>query len=361
LKFLKFEINIKHSMTAHQHIKTELSELGEFGLIRRLTENIVLKNESTLKGVGDDCAVLDFKSKKVVVTTDLLAEGVHFNLMYVPLKHLGFKAVAVNISDICAMNAIPRQITVSLAISSKFSVQSLDELYEGIYLACNKYGVDLIGGDTTSSLTGMTISITAIGEADEDELVYRSGAKNSDLLCVTGDLGGAYMGLQLLERENEVFKVNPKMQPQFSGYDYILARQLKPEARTDMKKVFSDLGVKPTAMIDISDGLSSEILHICHESKVGCRLFEDRIPYDDQTKKMAEELNINPLVAALNGGEDYELLFTIPVDEHSKIRNHPDISVIGYITSKEEGSNLITTGSGQAIPLQAQGWNPLKS
>lgn len=348
-------------MTAHQHIKTELAELGEFGLIRRLTENIVLKNESTLKGVGDDCAVLDFKNKKVVVSTDLLTEGVHFNLMYVPLKHLGYKAVAVNVSDICAMNAIPRQITVSLAISSKFSVQALDELYEGIYLACNRYGVDLIGGDTTSSLTGMTISITAIGEADEGELAYRGGAQPTDLLCVTGDLGGAYMGLQLLERENEVFKVNPKTKPQFEGYDYILGRQLKPEARFDMRKVFSDLGIKPTSMIDISDGLSSEILHLCHESNVGCKLFEERIPYDDQTKKMAEELNINPLVAALNGGEDYELLFTIPVADHEKIKNHPDITILGHMTPKEEGANLVTAGSSQLIPLQAQGWNPLKS
>lgn len=347
-------------MTAHQHIKTELAELGEFGLIRRLTENIVLKNESTLKGVGDDCAVLDFKNKKVVVSTDLLTEGVHFNLMYVPLKHLGYKAVAVNVSDICAMNAIPRQITVSLAISSKFSVQAIDELYEGIYLACNRYGVDLIGGDTTSSLTGMTISITAIGEADENELSYRGGAQPTDLLCVTGDLGGAYLGLQLLERENEVFKVNPKTKPQFEGYDYILGRQLKPEARFDMRKIFSDLGIKPTSMIDVSDGLSSEILHLCHESNVGCKLFEERIPYDDQTKKMAEELNINPLVAALNGGEDYELLFTIPVADHEKIKNHPDITILGHMTPKEEGANLVTAGSGQLIPLQAQGWNPLK-
>ena len=347
-------------MTAHKEVKTELSELGEFGLIKRLTENIVLKNDSTMVGVGDDCAVLDFKNKKVVVTTDLLTEGVHFNLMYVPLKHLGYKAVAVNVSDICAMNATARQITVSIAVSSKFSVQAIDELYEGIYLACKTYGVDLVGGDTTSSLTGMTISITAIGEADDDELVYRSGAKDTDLLCVTGDLGGAYMGLQLLERENEVFKVNPKMQPQFGGYDYILARQLKPEARVDMKKVFADLDVKPTSMIDISDGLSSEIMHICQESKVGCKLFEDRIMYDDQTKKMAEELNINPLVAVLNGGEDYELLFTVPVTDHEKIRNNPDITIIGHITPPEEGANLITAGSGQSIPLQAQGWNPLK-
>ena len=347
-------------MTNTKRSKTELSELGEFGLIRRLTENIVLKNESTLKGVGDDCAVLDFKNKKIVVTTDLLTEGVHFNLMYVPLKHLGYKAVTVNLSDVYAMNATPKQITVSIAVSAKMSVEALDELYSGIYLACDRYGVDLVGGDTTTSLTGLTISVTAIGEAEEDELVYRNGAKNTDLLCVTGDLGGAYMGLQLLERENEVFKVNPKMAPQFAGYDYILERQLKPEARKDMLQIFRDLGIKPTSMIDISDGLSSEILHLCTQSEVGCRLYEDRLLYDNQTKKMAAELNINPLVAALNGGEDYELLFTIPVADHDKIRNHPDISVIGHITDKSEGVNLITAGIGQSIPLQAQGWNPLK-
>ena len=347
-------------MTNTIRTKTELSELGEFGLIRRLTENIVLKNDSTLKGVGDDCAVLDFKNKKIVVTTDLLTEGIHFNLMYVPLRHLGYKAVTVNLSDVYAMNATPKQITVSIAVSAKMSVEAIDELYSGIYLACERYGVDLVGGDTTSSLTGLTISITAIGEADEEDLVYRNGAKNTDLLCVTGDLGGAYMGLQLLERENEVFKVNPKMVPQFTGYDYILERQLKPEARKDIPELFKELGIKPTSMIDISDGLSSEILHLCTQSEVGCRLYEDRLLFDNQTKKMAAELNINPLVAALNGGEDYELLFTLPVTDHDKIRNHPDISVIGHITDKSEGVNLISAGIGQAIPLQAQGWNPLK-
>jgi len=347
-------------MTNTTRTKTELSELGEFGLIRRLTENIILKNDSTLKGVGDDCAVLDFKNKKIVVTTDLLTEGIHFNLMYVPLRHLGYKAVTVNLSDVYAMNATPKQITVSIAVSAKMSVEAIDELYSGIHLACERYGVDLVGGDTTSSLTGLTISITAIGEADEEDLVYRNGARNTDLLCVTGDLGGAYMGLQLLERENEVFKVNPKMVPQFAGYDYILERQLKPEARKDIPELFKELGIKPTSMIDISDGLSSEILHLCTQSEVGCRLYEDRLLFDNQTKKMAAELNINPLVAALNGGEDYELLFTLPVTDHDKIRNHPDISVIGHITDKSEGVNLITAGVGQAIPLQAQGWNPLK-
>jgi thiamine-monophosphate kinase len=258
------------------------------------------------------------------------------------------------------MNAVARQITVSMAISSKMSVEALDELYSGIYLACERYGVDLVGGDTTTSLTGLTLSVTAVGEADESDLVYRSGAKNSDLLCVTGDLGGAYMGLQLLERENEVFKVNPKMTPQFEGYNYILQRQLKPEARSDMRSIFKELDIKPTSMIDISDGLSSEILHLCTESGVGCRLYEEKIPYDDETKKMAGELNINPLVAALNGGEDYELLFTVPVTDHQKIKNHPDITILGHIPNKSKGVNLITTGTGLEIPLEAQGWNPLK-
>jgi thiamine-monophosphate kinase len=247
-----------------------------------------------------------------------------------------------------------------MAISSKLSVEALDELYSGIYLACERYGVDLVGGDTTTSLTGLTLSITAVGEADESDLAYRSGAQNSDLLCVTGDLGGAYMGLQLLERENEVFKVNPKMTPQFEGYDYILERQLKPEARKDMITIFKELGIKPTSMIDISDGLSSEILHLCTGSGVGCRLYEEHIPYDNQTKRMSEELNINPLVAALNGGEDYELLFTVPVTDHHKIKNHPDITILGHITDKSKGINLITAGTALEIPLEAQGWNPLK-
>jgi thiamine-monophosphate kinase len=339
---------------------SELAEIGEFGLIKRITAQVKIKNESTLKGVGDDCAVLNFPNKKVVVTTDLLTEGVHFNLIYVPLKHLGYKAVSVNLSDICAMNAIPRQITVSIAISSKFTVEAIDELYAGIHLACEHYGVDLVGGDTTSSLTGLTISITAIGEADETDLVYRSGAKPTDLLCVTGDLGGAYLGLQLLERENELFRLNPTVQPQLSGYDYILGRQLKPEARVDIREIFKTLNVKPTSMIDISDGLSSEILHLCEDSDVGCRLYEERLSFDPQAQKMAEEININPLIAALNGGEDYELLFTIPVQDHDKVRNHPDITVIGHMTKKEEGAMLVTSGGVQEIPLQAQGWNPLK-
>jgi len=339
--------------------QTPLSELGEFGLISRLTEKIQIKNASTLTGVGDDAAVLSFPDKKIVVTTDLLTEGIHFNLMYVPLKHLGYKAVVVNLSDVFAMNAIPRQITVSIAISSKFSLEAVEELYSGIHLACEKYGVDLIGGDTTSSLTGLTISITAIGEANEDELVYRSGAKPGDLVCVSGDLGGAYMGLQLLERENEVFKVNPNQKPQFEGYDYILERQLKPEARADIKELLKTLDVKATSMIDISDGLSSEVLHLCKASKVGCNIYEEKIPLDKQTKDFAEELSINPLVAALNGGEDYELLFTVPLGSYDLIKKEFDITIIGHITPESEGANLVTTG-GSVIPLQAQGWNPLK-
>lgn len=338
---------------------TPIANLGEFGLINHLTDRIKLKNESSVKGVGDDAAVLDYKGKKQVVTTDLLVEGIHFNLMYVPMRHLGYKAVMVNLSDVFAMNAVPRQITVSLAISGKFSVEAMDELYEGIYLACDKYGVDVIGGDTTSSLTGLIISITAMGELEDGEPVFRNGAKINDLICVSGDLGGAYMGLQLLERENEVFKVNPNQQPQFEGYDYILQRQLKPEARGDVYKALKALGVKPTAMIDISDGLSSELMHICRQSEVGCAVYEEKIPLDFQTKQLAEELSINPLVAALNGGEDYELLFTVPLAEHDKIKNDPDITIIGHITEQSAGMNLIT-GLGTTIPLQAQGWNPLK-
>jgi thiamine-monophosphate kinase len=338
---------------------TPISDLGEFGLIERLTNKIKLKNSSTLKGVGDDAAVLDFKNKQLVVTTDLLTEGVHFNLMYVPLKHLGYKAIVVNLSDVVAMNATPKQVTVSIALSSKFSVEAIEELYEGIYLACDKYGVDLVGGDTTSSLTGLTISVTAIGEANAEDLVYRSGAKKTDLICVTGDLGGAYMGLQLLERENEVFKVNNQLKPQLTGHDYILARQLKPEARLDMVKIFRDLKIKPTSMIDISDGLSSEIKHICKESHVGAKIYEDKILLDNDTKNMALEFNINPLVTALNGGEDYELLFTVPIGDFEKIKNHPDITIIGHIADESEGTVLVT-GGGSEIELTAQGWNPLK-
>ena len=335
---------------------TNISELGEFGLIDRITRPFQNINPSTVKGVGDDAAILDYGNKQIVVSTDLLTEGIHFNLMYVPLKHLGYKAVVVNLSDICAMNAVPRQITVSIAVSGKFSVEAIDELYSGIKMACEKYHVDLVGGDTTSSLTGLVISITVLGEVDKENVVLRSGAKASDLLCVSGDLGGAYMGLQLLERENEVFKVNENMKPQLDGYDYILERQLKPEARVDTVATFKQLGIKPTSMIDISDGLSSEIHHLCKNSNVGCNVYEEKIVMDFQTKTMAEELNINPLVAALNGGEDYELLFTIDLKDYEKVKNDPDFTVIGHMTEASDGINLIT-GAGSVIPLQARGWN----
>jgi len=338
--------------------KPTIATLGEFGLIDRLTGDLVTLQKSTLKGVGDDAAVIACGEEVLVVTTDLLLEGIHFNLMYMPLKYLGYKSVVVNISDVCAMNAVPRQITVSIGISAKFTLEMVEEMYEGIRLACERYEVDLVGGDTSSSLTGLVISITALGTAPAGQLTYRSGAHHNDLLCVSGDLGGAYMGLQLLERENEVFKVNAHMQPKLEGYDYVLQRQLRPEARTDIVEAFKKLGIKPTSMIDISDGLSSEILHLCNSSGTGCRLYEDKIPYDSQTKEMALEFNINPLVAALNGGEDYELLFTIPVGDYEKIKNDPDITVIGHMTKAEEGVLLVTTG-GSLIPLVAQGFNHL--
>lgn len=336
--------------------QTSISDIGEFGLIDRLTEGIVIRNESTLKGVGDDAAVMEFPGKCIVFATDLLAEGIHFNLMYVPLKYLGYKAVIVNLSDIYAMNANPKQITVSMAISGKFTVDAVEEIYSGIYLACEKYGVDLVGGDTASSLTGLTICVSVIGEATKDKLVYRSGARMGDMLYVSGDLGGAYMGLQLLERENEVFKVDHNMQPRLEGYDYILGRQLKPEARADIIDKFEKSGILPTSMIDISDGLSSEILHLCKKSGVGCRLYEENIPLDDQTKMLASEMNINPLVAALNGGEDFELLFTLDPGDSDKIKNDPDFTFLGEITGSDEGAVLVTTG-GAHIPLIAQGWN----
>ena len=338
--------------------QTSISELGEFGLIERITKDIQIKNISTIKGVGDDAAILDYGNKQIVVSSDLLTEGVHFNLMYVPLKHLGYKAVVVNLSDVCAMNAVPKQIVVNIALSGKFSVEAVDELYAGIHLACANYQVDLVGGDTTSSLTGLTISITVLGEVEKENVVHRSGAKPSDLLCVTGDLGGAYMGLQLLERENEVFKVNEHMKPQLEGYDYILERQLKPEARVDIVAAFKKIGIKPTSMIDISDGLSSEIHHLCKNSRVGCSLYEEKLVFDRQTKRMAEELNINPLVAALNGGEDYELLFTLPIGDFDKIKNDPDFTVIGHMTEASEGVNLITRANTQ-VEIIATGWKNL--
>ncbi len=338
--------------------RTELSSLGEFGLIKHLTEFIEIKNESTIKGVGDDAAVIDYKGKQMVVSTDMLVEGVHFDLAYVPLKHLGFKAVSVNLSDIYAMNAVPRQITVSLAISNRFSVEAMEEFYAGMMLACDKHNVDIVGGDTTTNKSGMVISITAIGEANNEDLVYRSGATEGDLLCVTGDLGGAYVGLQLLEREKRIFLETPSVQPDLGGNDYILERQLKPEARKDIPPLLKKLDVKPTSMIDISDGLASEILHLSSQSEVGCNLYEDKIPIDPQTYNMAREFNLDPTVCALSGGEDYELLFTIKQEDFPKVKANPDISVIGHITHKKEGVNLITKG-GTSHPLTAQGWDSI--
>lgn len=339
--------------------RTELSSLGEFGLIKHLTQFVEIKNESTIKGIGDDAAVIDNKGKQIVVTTDMLVEGVHFDLAYVPIKHLGYKSVSVNVSDIYAMNAIPKQITVSFAVSNRFSVEALEELYAGIMTACHKYKVDLIGGDTTTAKSGLVISITAIGEANADELVYRDGAKEGDLLCVTGDLGAAYVGLQLLEREKKIFMESPGVQPDLEGYDYILERQLKPEARKDIPPLLKLLNVKPTAMIDISDGLASEILHLCTQSETGCNLFEDKIPIDPSTYNLAREFNLDPTVCALSGGEDYELLFTIDQSDFPKIKANPDITVIGHMTSKLEGANLITKG-GTSHPITAQGWDSLK-
>ncbi|TAJ14825.1 thiamine-phosphate kinase [Marinilabiliaceae bacterium JC017] len=341
--------------------RTELGQLGEFGLIDHLTKSIKLKNASTLKGVGDDAAVLDYNKKQMVVTTDLLLEGIHFDLTYTPLKHLGYKAVVVNLSDVYAMNATPKQITVSLGISSKMSLEAMDQLYEGIYLACDKFGVDLIGGDTTTSLTGLTISVTALGEAEADKLTYRNQASVNDLICVSGDLGSAYMGLQLLEREKKVFAGNSEAQPDFAGYDYPLERQLKPEPRRDVVELLEKIGVKPTSMIDVSDGLSSDLLHICKQSDKGCRIYEDKIPIDHTTVSLSEEMNFNPMIAALNGGEDYELLFTISLADYEKFKTDNDLKIyaIGHITEASKGCYLVTS-SDQEVELKAQGWNHLK-
>ena len=341
-------------------MRTEIATLGEFGLIRHLTENIKLRNDSSRYGIGDDAAVLSYPSEKqILVTTDLLMEGVHFDLIYVPLKHLGYKSAIVNFSDIYAMNGTPKQITVSLGISKRFSVEDMEELYAGIRLACEDYNVDIIGGDTTSSFTGLTISVTCIGEADKDKIVYRNGAKETDLICVTGDLGAAYMGLQLLEREKAVLKGDKGIQPDFSGKEYLLERQLKPEARRDIIRKLAEEGIQPTSMMDISDGLSSELLHICTQSKTGCRIYEEHIPIDYQTAVMAEEFNMNLTTCALNGGEDYELLFTVPITDHDKISEMEGIKLIGHITKPELGYALITR-DGQEFELKAQGWNPLK-
>ena len=340
-------------------MQTEISKLGEFGLIDRLTKDIKLGNPQSLRGVGDDAAVMRYADTDVLVTTDLLLENVHFDLTYVPLKHLGYKAAVVNFSDIYAMNGTPRQITVSLGVSKRFTVEHIETLYEGIRLACEIYGVDLVGGDTSASHQGLVISITCIGDAPADKIVYRDGARDTDLICVSGDLGAAYMGLQLLEREKIASAGQKDFQPEFGGKEYIIERQLKPEARKDIVAALAKAGIKPTAMMDVSDGLSSELIHICTQSHCGCRIYEDRIPIDYQTASMAEELNMNLVTAALNGGEDYELLFTVPLADHEKIKKIEGVHVIGYITRPELGCAMITRDDTE-IPLRAQGWNPLK-
>ena len=353
---------------------TDISKLGEFGLIHHLTDNIKIKNESTVKGVGDDCAVLHYPDSEVLVTTDMLMEGVHFDLTYIDLQHLGYKSAMVNISDIFAMNGTPRQLTVSIALSKRFKVEDMEEFYSGLRMACDKWGVDIVGGDTTSSYTGLAISITCIGEARKEDIVYRNGAKDTDLICVTGDLGAAYMGLQLLEREKSVYyqqvdearKKNDKraleelkgFQPDFAGKEYLLQRQLQTEARGDIIARFRELNIRPTAMMDISDGLSSELMHICKQSNCGCRIYEKNIPIDYQTAVMAEELNMNVTTCALNGGEDYELLFTVPIGDHEKIQQMDNVKLIGHITRPELGLMLVTRDN-QEFELKAQGGNPL--
>ena len=336
----------------------EISSLGEFGLIRHLTKDITLQNSSSEVGIGDDAAVLDYGDSKIVVTTDLLTEGIHFNLEYTPLKHLGYKAAVVNFSDVFAMNAFPKQLLISIALSGKFSIGMIESLYEGLLLACRKYGVDMVGGDTSSSLTGMTLSITVLGEAESGTTVYRKGARENDLICVSGDLGAAYMGLQVLERERKLYRGHPEAQPDLSDYNYILERQLKPEARGDIIRLLRENGIRPTSMIDISDGLSSEILHICKESNTGCRIFADKVPIHPSTVSAADEFNIEPLIAALNGGEDYELLFTVPLSEFGIIAKQPGVSVIGHITAASEKALLVAPG-GNTIELTAQGWNAM--
>lgn len=338
--------------------RTSLAELGEFGLIKHLTKFIQLTHESSVYGVGDDAAVLEFKNKQALVTTDLLVEGVHFDLSYMPLKHLGYKAVMVNLSDVYAMNGSATQITVSIAVSNRFPLEAIEELYAGIHLACKSYNVDLVGGDTTSSTKGLLISITAIGEADKKDIVYRNGANSGDLLVVTGDLGAAYLGLQVLEREKQVFQANPNAQPDLEKYTYLVERQLKPEARKDIPKLLKALDVKPTSMIDISDGLSSEIIHLCQQSNVGCNLYEDKIPLDQQVISTCEEFNMDSTTVALSGGEDYELLFTIDTADFPKIKGNPNLTVIGHMTEVNEGMNLVTRAN-QKIELTAQGWNSI--
>lgn len=339
--------------------KTDINELGEFGLIQHLTESVELTQDSTIKGIGDDAAVLDFKNKRTLISTDLLLEGIHFDLRYVPLKHLGYKAVQVNLSDIYAMNGIASQITFSIGLSSKFPLEAVEEIYEGALIACKKYNVDLVGGDTSASAQGLVLSITSIGHADEQEVVYRSGAQEGDLLCVSGDLGGAYVGLQLLEREKNIFLENPNIQPDLEGKDYIVERQLKPEARKDVIDLLKHLNIKPTSMIDVSDGLASEILHICKSSNVGCKLYEEKIPIDPMTYDTARDFGLDPTVCALSGGEDYELLFTVPQADYDKIKGQLDISVIGYMTEPNLGAEMISK-SGHIHEIKAQGWNAFK-
>ncbi len=339
---------------------TSLAELGEFGLIDRLTRDVRHYHPDTLKGIGDDAAVIDAGDKVILLSTDLLVEGIHFDLTYMPFKHLGYKAAVVNISDIAAMNGIPKQMTVSLAVSSRFSAEALDELYAGVVMACNKYKVDLVGGDTSSNVKGLMISVSIIGEAKKEDVVYRSGAMPGDLICVTGDLGSAYIGLLILEREKSVFQVDPNMQPELSGFDYQIGRQLRPEARTDIRNLLIGTGVKPTSMIDISDGLASEVLHICKQSNTGCRLFEAKIPIDEYTKELAKEYKIIPSVAALSGGEDYELLFTVKQDDYEKIKDVAGISIIGHMTALSEGKYMITP-DGKSIPVIAQGWDGMRA
>ncbi len=336
--------------------RTELSEIGEFGLIDHLTKQIKLKNKSTVKGVGDDCAVLNYGKKQALVTKDLLIEGVHFDLTYVPLKHLGYKAAVVNFSDIIAMNGRPKQLIIGLGASNRFSLEALEEVYSGIYLACEKYGVDVVGGDTVSSRSGLVISITCIGEADKSDIVYRNEAGKGDLIFVSGNLGAAYMGLLVLEREKQAFKADPNMQPDLAGHDYILSRQLKPEARVDVLDILKDAGVKPTAMIDLSDGLASDLIHICEQSKLGCSIYEDKLPIDYTTAAMAQEFNMEPVICALNGGEDYELLFTVNQKDYEKLKEVKELSVIGHMTEESAGRNLISK-SGTQITLRAQGWD----
>ncbi len=338
--------------------RTELSELGEFGLIDILTKNIEIKNASTIKGVGDDAAVIDSSSDKLLISTDVLIEGVHFDLTYTPLRHLGYKSVVVNLSDIAAMNGTPEQITVSIAVSNRFSVEAIEELYQGIYLACDRYGVDLVGGDTTTSKSGLFISVTVIGKAPQEKITYRSGAKKGDLICVTGDLGAAYIGLLVLEREKRVFEANNQMQPDLEGFDYVLERQLKPEPRLDIVSKLSELNINPSSMIDVSDGLASELIHICTQSSTGCRVFEDKIPIDYQTEETAKKFGLVPVTMALNGGEDYELLFTVPQTDFESIKNVEGISIIGYITDKAEGMHLITKDE-KVFEIKAQGWDAM--